>query len=128
LFVGLYRKQLFKLWGWSAEWGCKVEVWTCEFWGVEVGVHKFGHVYWRDMTLLTFMTTMHMWQLHGAYVVIMWQWHYYEKLSPLKPHCFTTRARKTFIYNYCVTIPWVIQLLSLLEILLFVTSHYATDM
>lgn len=71
------------MWGWVQSGGVKLGCECVNFGGVEVGVHKFGHVYQKDMTLLTFMTTMPMWQLHGAYVVIMWQRHHYEKLGQL---------------------------------------------
>jgi hypothetical protein len=36
---------------------------------------------------------------------------HYKKLHLPKPHCPTTKAKNKLIYNYCATIPWVLQLL-----------------
>lgn len=36
---------------------------------------------------------------------------HYEKLHLLKSHCPTIKVQKQFIYNYCATILWVLQLL-----------------
>ncbi len=65
MLVGLYKKHLFKVWGWGAKWGCKVGVWMCELWGCKGWVAQI----WT--CLLEAHDIAHLYDNH-AYVAITW--------------------------------------------------------